>query len=77
MIGAPKFETGPSTELPPGVAEQDNAPWYRWLMFTWVEPLLDRGLTRLKDGEMMAQSDLLHLPPYEDPARNARILQEY
>ena len=75
--GSTKLDSNPSTELPAGIAEQENASAVEWAMFTWVTPLLDRGLTRLKDGEMMTQSDLLNLPPYEDPARNARILQEH
>ena len=73
----PKFESCPSTEIPPGVAEQDNAAWYHWLMYSWVRPLLHRGLTRLHDGQMMTSSDLLNLPIYEDPVNNARILQGY
>ena len=78
MSSALRFESsGPSTELPVGIAEQENASGAQWALYTWVKPLLDRGLARLKDGEMMTQSDLLNLPPYEDPARNARILQQH
>eukprot|EP00758_Cryptobia_borreli_P010254 Tbor_TRINITY_DN5555_c2_g1::TRINITY_DN5555_c2_g1_i2::g.13278::m.13278/K05665/ABCC1; ATP-binding cassette, subfamily C (CFTR/MRP), member 1 len=63
-------------KVPHPMAEQDAAPFYSWLFYSWVNPLLDRCAVRYNDKQEMLQSDTFHLPDYENPEKNAAILRE-
>ena len=67
----PTFKSCPSTEIPQGIAEQDNAAWYHWIMYSWVRPLLDRG-----EGGVAGRAFAAQVPIGSDDARAARRLED-
>ena len=57
------------------VPPQTAAPWYSWILFSWMVPLFEKGEERSANNEPLKYSDLFPFPAHEDPVYNEQRLQ--